>query len=65
MIITKHGIQFVIYIVKQCLWSLCGHTYVESQPNPTVDGYISWVKEQQDPIYQIKYEQVKKYFIVI
>jgi hypothetical protein len=33
--------------------------YVKSQSNPTVDGYISWVKEQQDPIYQIKYEQVK------
>jgi hypothetical protein len=32
--------------------------YVKSQPNPSVEGYLVWAKMQQDPLYQIKYEQV-------
>ena len=41
--------------------------YVKNHANPTVEGYLSWVKEQKDPFYQFKYEQVKEfcYFIMI
>jgi hypothetical protein len=39
--------------------------YVKSQPNPSVEGYLVWAKEQQDPLYQIKYEQVNKLVIII
>jgi len=36
--------------------------YVKSQPNPSVDGYLAWVQEQQDPLYRIKYEQVRGFY---
>ncbi|CAG8666196.1 5588_t:CDS:2, partial [Scutellospora calospora] len=31
--------------------------YVKNHLNPSVKGYLAWVKEQQDPLYLIKYEQ--------
>jgi hypothetical protein len=37
--------------------------YVKNQSNPSVEDYLLWIKEQNDPIYQIKYEQVYFYFI--
>jgi len=38
--------------------------YVNNNSNPSVEGFITWAKEQQDPIYKMKYEQVKKLFII-
>ncbi|KAF0547920.1 hypothetical protein F8M41_000269 [Gigaspora margarita] len=32
--------------------------YVKSHSNPSVEEYLVWAKEQQSPLYQIKYEQV-------
>jgi hypothetical protein len=32
--------------------------YVKSHSDPSVEGYIAWVKQQCDALYQIKYEQV-------
>jgi len=32
--------------------------YVKSHSDLSVEGYLVWAKEQQDSIYQIKYEQV-------
>lgn len=34
--------------------------YVKSTSNPTVDGYLAWAKRQHDPLYQVKYVQVRK-----
>jgi hypothetical protein len=39
--------------------------YVKNETNPSVNGYLSWIKEQNDPIYQIKYEQVIILFIIV
>ena len=33
--------------------------YVKSHSNPSVEGYLAWVKEQKDPLYLTKFEQVK------
>ena len=38
--------------------------YVKNHSNPSVEGYIVWAKGQQDPIYQIKYEQVGNFNII-
>jgi hypothetical protein len=32
--------------------------YVKNHFNPSVEGYLSWTKEQTDMVYQIKFEQV-------
>ena len=32
--------------------------YVASDPSSTVTGYLNWVKNQQDELYKLKYEQV-------
>ena len=32
--------------------------YVKTHPNPSVHNYLSWAKKQEDPIYQLKFEQV-------
>ena len=32
--------------------------YVKNYTNPSVEGYLAWVKEQKNPLYQIKFEQV-------
>ena len=32
--------------------------YVKSPSDLSVGGYITWAKQQRDPLYQIKYEQV-------
>ena len=32
--------------------------YVASDPSPTVTGYLNWVKNQQNELYKLKYEQV-------
>ncbi|RIB20099.1 hypothetical protein C2G38_2180125 [Gigaspora rosea] len=32
--------------------------YVKSHPIPSVEGYLSWVKEQENSLYQIKFEQI-------
>ena len=32
--------------------------YVILDPNPTVDGYFDWAKNQNDELYKLKYEQV-------
>src|SRR3989337_1243554 len=39
--------------------------YVKSHANPSVEGYLAWVKEQQDPLYQLKYEQTFVYLQAI
>jgi hypothetical protein len=41
--------------------------YVKNYDNPTVEGYLTWAKEQKSLFYQFKYEQVKNnyYFIII
>ncbi|KAF0484107.1 hypothetical protein F8M41_023090 [Gigaspora margarita] len=39
--------------------------YVKSHPIPSVDGYLAWVKEQQDSLYLIKYEQTFVYLQAI
>ena len=39
--------------------------YVKSYSNTLVEGYLAWVKEQQDPLYQIKYEQIFVYLQTI
>ncbi|RHZ53880.1 hypothetical protein Glove_433g6 [Diversispora epigaea] len=39
--------------------------YVRNYSNPSVEGYLLWVKEQNDPIYQIKYEQIFYYLQAI
>jgi hypothetical protein len=39
--------------------------YVKSQSTPSVEGYIVWVREQKDPLYQFKYEQVKTLIISV
>ena len=33
--------------------------YVKNHSNLSVEGYLAWVKEQKDPLYQIKFEQVE------
>ena len=37
--------------------------YVKSHTDPSVEGYLSWAKNQQGPLYKIKYEQVQ--FIIL
>jgi hypothetical protein len=32
--------------------------YIKDHPNPSVKGYLLWAKEQQNCLYQTKYEQV-------
>ncbi len=32
--------------------------YIVSDSNLTVDGYLSWAKNQKDELYKLKYEQV-------
>jgi hypothetical protein len=32
--------------------------YVKSHSDLSVEGYLVWVREQQDSLYQIKFEQV-------
>ncbi|KAF0545762.1 hypothetical protein F8M41_001936 [Gigaspora margarita] len=39
--------------------------YVKNYSNPSVEGYLAWVKEQQDSIYQIKFEQTFIYLQAI
>ncbi|RHZ65134.1 hypothetical protein Glove_319g192 [Diversispora epigaea] len=39
--------------------------YVRNYSNPSVEGYLLWVKEQNNPIYQIKYEQIFYYLQAI
>ncbi|RIB13363.1 hypothetical protein C2G38_2198055 [Gigaspora rosea] len=31
--------------------------YVDSNPNPTVNGYLNWAKNQNDDLYKLKYKQ--------
>ena len=38
--------------------------YIKNHDNPTVEGYLAWAKQQKDPLYQFKYEQVKNLFIL-
>jgi hypothetical protein len=38
--------------------------YVKSHSNPSVEGYLAWIKEQKDPLYLTKFEQVN-YLIFI
>lgn len=54
-------------IYRQAVSSELMWPYVKDHANPTVEGYLSWAKEQKDQLYQIKYEQVKKniYFILL
>ena len=33
-------------------------TDVKSHSDLSVEGYITWAKQQHDPLYQIEYEQV-------
>lgn len=33
--------------------------YVKNHQEPSVEGYFLWVKEQQDFLYLIKYEQTR------
>ena len=40
-------------MVMELVWP-----YVVLDPNPTVDGYLDWVKNQNDKLYKLKYEQV-------
>src|SRR2546423_331993 len=47
----------VIYIGRQCLSMELVWPYVKSHSDLSVEGYLVWAKEQQDSIYQIKYEQ--------
>lgn len=47
-------------IAMELMWP-----YVKSHSNPSVEGYLAWVKEQQDPLYQIKYEQTFVYLQAI
>lgn len=39
--------------------------YVKNNSDLSVEGYLAWAKEQQESLYQIKYEQVniKTFFI--
>jgi hypothetical protein len=39
--------------------------YIKTHPNPSVEGYIAWVKVQQDPLYITKYEQTFIYLQAI
>ena len=39
--------------------------YVKTYPDASVKGYLAWAKEQQDPLYQIKYEQIFIYLQAI
>jgi len=32
--------------------------YVTSDPSLTVTRYLNWIKNQQDELYKLKYEQV-------
>lgn len=32
--------------------------YVNAASNPTVDGYVNWVKNQKNDLYNLKFEQV-------
>lgn len=32
--------------------------YVNTHSDLSVHGYLAWVKRQEDPIYQLKFEQV-------
>ncbi|KAF0441057.1 hypothetical protein F8M41_004011 [Gigaspora margarita] len=36
--------------------------YVKSHSNPSVEEYLVWAKEQQSPLYQIKYEQLMQLY---
>jgi hypothetical protein len=33
--------------------------YVATESNPSVNGYLNWVKNCNDELYKLKYEQVK------
>ncbi|RIB03555.1 hypothetical protein C2G38_2049175 [Gigaspora rosea] len=39
--------------------------YIDSNPNPTVDGYLNWAKNQKDELYKLKYEQIFLYLQAI
>ncbi|RHZ81235.1 hypothetical protein Glove_122g87 [Diversispora epigaea] len=39
--------------------------YVRNYSNPSVERYLLWVKEQNNPIYQIKYKQIFYYLQAI
>ncbi|RIB19714.1 hypothetical protein C2G38_2181071 [Gigaspora rosea] len=39
--------------------------YVKNHSTPSVEGYLAWVKEQQDSLYMIKYEQMFLYLQAI
>src|SRR3989337_1513317 len=47
-------------IAMELMWP-----YVKSHSNPSVEGYLAWVKEQQDSLYQLKYEQTFVYLQAI
>ena len=48
-------------IYRQAMSSEIIWPYVKNHANPTVEGYLSWAREQKDPFYQFKYEQVKEF----
>ena len=39
--------------------------YVKSNSDLSVEGYLIWVKKQEDSLYQIKYEQVIDFIFFI
>ncbi|RHZ81220.1 hypothetical protein Glove_122g71 [Diversispora epigaea] len=47
-------------IAMELMWP-----YVKSHSNPSVEGYLVWVNEQQDPLYRAKYEQTFVYLQAI
>jgi len=32
--------------------------YVATVSNPSVEGYLDWIRDQKDELYKLKYEQV-------
>ena len=47
-------------MAMELIWS-----YVKNHSNPSVKEYLTWVKEQNDPLYKIKLEQAIFNFLFI
>ncbi|CAG8608328.1 9857_t:CDS:2 [Diversispora eburnea] len=47
-------------IAMELMWP-----YIKTHSDPSIEGYIAWAKEQQDLLYQIKYEQTFVYLQAI